>query len=219
MCAAPERQAGDGRYVVWDTETLRLSYEVRGGWRNIKDFGLAVAVTIDDHGARHVWEERDAAGLIEYLGGFQRVVGFNSRRFDLAVISAYGSVDHLNEPTLDILESVQRVTGRRKGMSLQALAQAMFGAGKSLADGTEAVRLWRSGRPEDRRRVIDYCTQDVKLTQRILEFGLAYGYVLAPIPDMRQGGAPVAVQISAEWAADPVLQALPRRIEPEIADF
>ena len=87
-----EQSPPDGRYVVFDLETLYLSHEVRGGWRNIRDFGLAVGVTIDEHGRQHVWQEPDAQDLIDYLAEHPRVVGFNSRRFDLTVLSAYGDV-------------------------------------------------------------------------------------------------------------------------------
>ena len=219
MLSDPDHIAGQARYVVWDVETLRLSHEVRGGWRNIKDFGLAVAVTIDDRGVRQVWEEPDAAALIDYLARFPRVVGFNSRRFDLTVLSAYGDVTHLHPPTLDLLESIRRVTGRRKGLSLQNLAHTMFGTGKALSDGTEAVRIWRQGRPEDRQRVIDYCGQDVELTERILKFGVDYGYVLVPVPDMRQGGAPVAAQVPVDWGTASDVTASDQLVRPEIAEF
>jgi hypothetical protein len=33
------------REIFFDIETLRLWYEVEGGWSNITKFGLAVAVT------------------------------------------------------------------------------------------------------------------------------------------------------------------------------
>ncbi len=219
MSSDPDQIAGRAHYVVWDVETLRLSHEVRGGWRNIKDFGLAVAVTIDDRGVRQVWEEPDAAALIDYLARFPRVVGFNSLRFDLTVLSAYGDVTHLHEPTLDLLDSIRRVTGRRKGLSLENLAHTMFGIGKSLSDGTEAVRIWRQGRPEDRQRVIDYCGQDVELTERILKFGVDYGYVLVPVPDMRQGGAPVAAQVAVDWGTASDITAGDPLVRPEIAEF
>lgn len=199
MRAKPDRPAGDRRYVVWDVETLRLSYEVPGGWRRIRDFGLAVAVTIDDQGAQRSWEEPEAGALIEYLEGFPHVVGFNSLRFDCEVMTAYGPVDTLRERSLDLLAAIQGVTGRRRGLSLQNIARTMFGQEKTLEDGTEAVRLWRTGRPDDRQRVIDYCAQDVVLTQRILEFGIAHGYVLAPVPDVNSRGASVGVQVPVSW--------------------
>ena len=215
MPAKPDAIAADARYVVWDVETLRLSHEVRGGWRNIKDFGLSVAVTIDDRGVQQSWEEPDAPGLIEYLEGFPHVVGFNSLRFDAEVMSAYGPVDTLRERSLDLLLSIQKVSGRRRGLSLQNIAHTMFGESKTLSDGTESVRLWRTGRPEDRQQVIDYCAQDVALTRRILKFGMAYGYVLAPVPDISQGDAAVAAQVPVTWGELERLSDGPRLIEPE----
>ena len=195
----PDGPAPERRYVVWDVETLRLSYEVQGGWRRIRDFGLAVAVTIDDRGAQRSWEEPEAGALIEYLEGFPHVVGFNSLRFDCEVMTAYGPVDTLRERSLDLLAAIRSETGRRRGLSLQNIARTMFGQEKTLEDGTEAVRLWRTGRPEDRQRVIDYCAQDVALTRRILEFGIEHGYVLAPVPDVSNQGAPVGVPVPVSW--------------------
>ncbi len=199
MPATPDVPASDRRYVVWDVETLRLSTEVRGGWRRIRDFGLAVAVTIDDQGTQQSWEEPEAQALIEYLEAFPHIVGFNSLRFDTEVMTAYGPVDTLRERSLDLLADIQGVTGRRRGLSLQNIARTMFGQEKTLEDGTEAVRLWRTGRPEDRQRVIDYCAQDVVLTRRILEFGIAHGHVLAPVPDVNNRGAPVGVRVPVTW--------------------
>ena len=199
MPATPDGTAHERRYVVWDVETLRLSYEVQGGWSRIRDFGLAVAVTIDDRGVQRSWVESQAGALIEYLEGFPHVVGFNSLRFDCEVMTAYGPVDTLRDRSLDLLAAIQHETGRRRGLSLQNIARTMFGQEKTLEDGTEAVRLWRTGRPEDRQRVIDYCAQDVVLTRRILEFGIAHGYVLAPVPDVNNQGAPVGVQVPVSW--------------------
>jgi hypothetical protein len=39
------------REVYLDIETLRLSHEVEGGWANIRQFGVAVAVTWDKDNA------------------------------------------------------------------------------------------------------------------------------------------------------------------------
>ena len=185
---------------MFDVETLRLSHEVDGGWKNIKDFGLAVAVTVDDQNVETVWHEADAHQLICYLNTFPRVIGFNSKRFDLAVLSAYGVVNQLHHTSLDLFEDLQRITGRRKGMSLNNIAHTMFGEEKLLPDGTEAVRLWRSGDQESRAKVIQYCTHDVALTKRILNFGMTHGYVRIPVPDLRNSRNVIAVEVPVGWA-------------------
>ena len=210
MPASRDPSPEAGRYVVFDLETLNLSHEVRGGWRNIQAFGLAVGVTIDELGEQRVWREPDAQDLIDYLAAYPRVVGFNSRRFDLTVLSAYGDVTVLRERSFDVLLELQSVTGRRKGMRLQDIAGAMFGEAKSLSDGTEAVYLWRTGQPDDRQRVIDYCARDVELTKRILEFGIDNGYVLVPVPNLRRGRASVPAQVPVDWAAEAAFTGGPR---------
>ena len=185
---------------MFDVETLRLSHEVDGGWKNIKDFGLAVAVTVDDQNVETVWHAADAHQLICYLNTFPRVIGFNSKRFDLAVLSAYGVVNQLHHTSLDLFEDLQRITGRRKGMSLNNIAHTMFGEEKLLPDGTEAVRLWRSGDQENRAKVIQYCAHDVALTKRILNFGMTHGYVRIPVPDLRNSRNVIAVEVPVGWA-------------------
>ena len=95
-------------------------------------------------------------------------------------------------------------------MRLQDIAGAMFGEAKSLSDGTEAVHLWRTGRQEDRRRVIDYCAQDVQLTKRILEFGVDNGYVLVPVPNLRRGRSQVPAEVPVDWAYDDAFTRGPR---------
>ncbi|HCU72910.1 MAG: hypothetical protein CL790_01885 [Chloroflexi bacterium] len=200
MATDPPTRTDRSRYVVFDVETLRLSHEVDGGWKNIKDFGLAVAVTVDDQNVETVWHEADAHQLICYLNTFPRVIGFNSKRFDLAVLSAYGVVNQLHHTSLDLFEDLQRITGRRKGMSLNNIAHTMFGEEKLLPDGTEAVRLWRSGDQESRAKVIQYCTHDVALTKRILNFGMTHGYVRIPVPDLRNSRNVIAVEVPVGWA-------------------
>ena len=200
MATDPPTRTDRSRYVVFDVETLRLSHEVDGGWKNIKDFGLAVAVTVDDQNVETVWHEADAHQLICYLNTFPRVIGFNSKRFDLAVLSAYGVVNQLHHTSLDLFEDLQRITGRRKGMSLNNIAHTMFGEEKLLPDGTEAVRLWRSGDQENRAKVIQYCTHDVALTKRILNFGMTHGYVRIPVPDLRNSRNVIAVEVPVGWA-------------------
>ena len=60
--------------------------------------------------------------LISRLGELELVIGFNVKRFDYAVLSAYTPHNLQKLPTLDLLEDVQRQLGFR--LSLQALGEA-----------------------------------------------------------------------------------------------
>jgi len=201
-------------YVTWDLETLRLSYEVPGGWKNVRSFGLAVAVTQDDDGRTRTWFEEEAGDLIEYLERFPLVVGFNNRKFDNVVLSAYGNVSGVDKKSLDLLEDIGASFGRPHPVSLDRLSEVVLGERKLLDDATEAVRLWRSGRPEDRDLVVRYCTRDVELTLENFRFGRKYGYVLVPVDEVRLGKVPLVARVPISWGRE----GLGRLVHPEPFD-
>lgn len=177
-----------GTWAVWDVETLRWAHEVAGGWRNPAGFGLAVAKALDEQGRMHTFHEGDAAALLDFLHGKDLVVGFNSLKFDCGVLSAYGDVTGIRGRSLDLLASLDLATGIPHCVSLNRACTATLGEGKLLADGAEAVRLWRDATADARRTVEEYCEQDVRLTQRLWHFGAARGYILAPLrPPGRRG--------------------------------
>ena len=110
----PDSPTGCPGVVVFDLETVRGPDEC-GGWKNAARFGLAVGVTWCEAEGFRDWFEPDAAALVEYLGGFQRVVGFNVLGFDYKVLGAYyaGVWTLLEHKTLDLLWDFHRLTGRR----------------------------------------------------------------------------------------------------------
>ncbi len=163
--------------IYLDTETQQAADEVRGGWENIRAFGLSVAVTWDAANAFREWYEPDAPRLIGELRSFDRVVSFNGHRFDLEVLSAYGDVGGLRERSLDVLQDLKRRLGFR--VSLQSLAQATLGRGKT-GSGLDAVKWWRSGDPVLRRRVVEYCRMDVEILRDIVAYGRREGFVMVP---------------------------------------
>ena len=187
------------RYVVWDLETLRFSWEVPDRWDNPAGFGLSVAVTRDFSGCVQTWVEGAASDLIEYLSGFDRVVGFNTRHFDNKVLGAYGDTTAIDTCTVDLLEDISAACGRPNCVSLNRLAELVTGETKLLDDPTDAVRMWRSGNPPEREYVVRYCEQDVNLTLRVFEFGCQHGFVIIPGPDTYWNDLPVVVRVPVEW--------------------
>jgi DEAD/DEAH box helicase domain-containing protein len=161
--------------VVFDLETIRGPEEC-GGWEHADRFGLAVGVTWCEGEGFREWFEPDAVALVEYLGGFDRVVGFNVIGFDYTVLSAYDAgVWSLLEPkTLDLLADVHRRLGRR--IKLDDLCAQTLGARKS-GSGADSLRWWRDG---ERERVAQYCRDDVRLTRDLYLHGLKRGFVRYP---------------------------------------
>jgi DEAD/DEAH box helicase domain-containing protein len=154
-----------GPSLVFDLETQRLAAEV-GGWKNVARMGLAVAVTLDlSTGEVGRYQEADAARLADELLAASLVVGFNIRRFDLAVLQPYTPRRLADVHTLDIMLEIERTLGFRLG--LDALARGTLGTTKS-AEGTQAVQWFREGRLEE---LFDYCQQDVLVTRELYEYG------------------------------------------------
>ncbi|MBI5523686.1 MAG: DEAD/DEAH box helicase [Desulfarculus sp.] len=173
------------RYGVLDLETQRLAQEV-GGWQNVHLMRVSVAVLYDQASDRYeAFEERDMPRLIARLQELELVVGFNIKRFDYTVLSAYTQHDLLRLPTLDILEDVHSHLNYR--LSLQSLASATLGAEKS-ADGLQAVAWWRAG---DMDKLTRYCQQDVELTLGLARFGQEHGHLLFDRKDQGRLRVPV----------------------------
>ena len=176
--SAPTGLAPPGAYVVFDVETRRSAAEV-GGWGLARKMGVSVAVLYDSRDdAYHAFRQEELAGLFARLEGADLVVGFNSVRFDYAVLAPFAppsfphGADLRGLPSLDLLQRIHERLGYR--VSLGNLGEATLGEPKS-ADGLQALRWWKEGRLED---IAAYCRKDVELTRRLYLFGLENGYVL-----------------------------------------
>jgi DEAD/DEAH box helicase domain-containing protein len=158
--------------IYLDVETLRLSHEVPGGWSNIRQFGLALAVTWDAQRRFRHWFEEDAGQLVSALGRFSRVITFNGDRFDFEVLRAYASVEQLQTKSFDLLADLKRRLGHR--VKLDDLASQTLGSTKS-GSGLDAVAWWRAG---DKDKVVEYCEKDVQLLIDLVAFARKNGYVV-----------------------------------------
>ncbi|MBI2761780.1 MAG: hypothetical protein HYX51_10190 [Chloroflexi bacterium] len=190
-----------GTWAVWDVETLRWAHEVPGSWKNPAGFGLAVAKVLDERGAMHTFYEASGPALIEFLKSKDLVVGFNSYTFDCGVLAAHGDVSEVRHRSLDLLDSLSRCTGVPHCVSLERACRSTLGAGKLLADGGEAVRLWRDATPEGRRLVEDYCEQDVRLTFRLWQHGATNGHVVIPLRAHGRRPAQPRARVMVSWPA------------------
>jgi DEAD/DEAH box helicase domain-containing protein len=155
----------EGRVVFFDVETQRSAAEV-GGWRNIRDMRLALAVVYDvRRNTSRTYFERDVDRLLLDLVMADCVIGYNSERFDLTVLSAYGDWDLGRIRSFDMLRDIRRRFGMR--LKLGDLAEANLAEGKS-ADGLQSLAWFREGRLD---LVEAYCRRDVEVTAQIFFLG------------------------------------------------
>jgi DEAD/DEAH box helicase domain-containing protein len=174
--AGPERKIArnepPARYAVFDVETRRSAAEV-GGWHRADRMGISVAILYDSvSDSFKTYLEEDVPELISELQTFDLVVGFNNKRFDNKVLSAYTRFNLASLPTLDIMEKIATRLGYR--LSLDRLAEHTLGVKKS-ANGLQALQWYKEGRIDE---IIRYCRQDVKITRDIFLFGLKKRYLL-----------------------------------------
>ncbi|MBI3485001.1 MAG: ribonuclease H-like domain-containing protein [Acidobacteria bacterium] len=160
-----------GGEIYLDIETLRLAQEVPGEWSNIRQFGLAVAVTWDpEHGFRR-WFEEDAANLVAELERFSHIITFNGERFDLEVLRGYRPAHQLQNKSLDLLAHLKDALGFR--VKLDSLAEETLGRRKT-GSGVEVVSWWRAGLKE---KVCKYCENDVQLLVDLVAYARENGHV------------------------------------------
>lgn len=162
------------RVLVFDLETQKSFAEV-GGRDNFRDLKISVAATMELPGRRtRTYHEWDLARLVEALHAADLVVGFNIRRFDYEVLSAYTDRRLGDLPTLDLLEKFESAAGFR--VKLDSIAKATLGRSKS-GDGLEAIRWFKEGKLD---QIAQYCCDDVAITADLYLFGKEKGYVLYP---------------------------------------
>ena len=160
------------RYCVFDVETKRSAAEV-GGWHRANRMGISVVVLYDSTSDNfRTYLEKDMPELIKDLQSFELVIGFNNKRFDNKVLSAYTVFNLASLPTLDIMEVITNRLGYR--LSLDRLAEHTLGV-KKTANGLMALKWYKEGKMEE---IISYCRQDVKITRDIFLYGLENRYLL-----------------------------------------
>lgn len=180
--------------VVFDIETLKLSDEVEGGWKNPYGMGFGCAVAYDFRTDDYIFFGKgrgEAASLIRLMTG--RIgVGFNSIKFDNKVLlgSEYTDCPWTN---LDLLHEIgkakfgtttfeQAITtmGRNAvyngSINLDAIMRGTFGEvfGKS-GSGALAPEMIKEGAWA---QLFAYNLRDVRLTRKLFEHIVNGGYVI-----------------------------------------
>jgi DEAD/DEAH box helicase domain-containing protein len=158
--------------IVLDLETQKEFAEVGGRGKNHLLKISVCCIYEYETGKFSSYTESEIHRLAEILQNTDQVIGFNIKDFDFEVLRPYLNFDIHQVPYLDIIESAQSYLGHRIG--LDTIAQATLGTGKS-GSGREALVYWRNGRMDLLKK---YCTDDVRITRDVYEFGLVNGKIL-----------------------------------------
>ena len=166
--------------LVLDLETKK-SFDDVGGRDNFHLLEVSLVGVYDYASDRFMtFEEHELGELEKLLLKSDRVIGFNTKNFDYAVLQPHVSINLKALPSLDILEEIAKILGHR--VSLDSIATSTLKMQKT-GDGLKAIRLYREGKIKE---LADYCLQDVRLTRDIYEYGATHGKLLY---ESRYGGA------------------------------
>lgn len=164
--------------VIFDLETQKFFDEIEGfDPANLGASVVSVYQRILDKNFKEeegrmtsFWVD-DLSGLWEVFSKADRIIGFNSIRFDLAVLRPYSPIDLTKLNHFDILDCVRQVNGRR--VSLNSIAQETLGEMK-VDDPRNAIIYFQKKDKESLKKLKYYCEQDVVLTRDIYDYGLNY---------------------------------------------
>ncbi len=162
--------------VIFDLETQKLFNEVKEG--NPSLLGVSI-VSIYERIIDNSYNELEGRlvsfwhnSLDQIWPIFQsadRIIGFNSIKFDVAVLQPYTKIPLLKFNHFDILEKVKESFGKR--IRLDDIAKETLKKGKNDI-GTNAVLYWKKGDPVSLKKLQKYCEMDVIITKEIYDFGL-----------------------------------------------
>jgi len=170
--------------VIFDLETQKFFDEVEAGSDGRFDpatLGISILSlykrTLDENlneinGEMISFWENDLEKTFEIFSQADRIIGFNSKRFDVPALKPYFKEKFLffeKLPHFDILEFVKEVNGKR--VSLNSIAKETLGDTKN-DDPKNAIIYWRKKDPESLKKLRFYCEQDAELTKKIYDFGL-----------------------------------------------
>ena len=167
--------------VFFDVETKKLFSEINT--RDPGDLGVSVVSVykreLDSNqkeiqGEMCSFWEHEFTDMWKIFKDADRIIGFNSLKFDVPALQPYALFCLAKLNHFDIMEKVRKSLGRR--LSLDNLARSTLGETK-IDTGTNAVRYWRSGDKESLRKLRTYCEMDVQITCKLYDFGMKNSYL------------------------------------------
>jgi DEAD/DEAH box helicase domain-containing protein len=167
--------------IVFDVETKKMFSDVASDDPGLLGVSIVSVLrrVVDDNNEKvsedlQSYWEKDFDSLWSLFTTADRIIGFNTLKFDIPALRPYTAIDLEKLHHLDIMELVRQKVGRK--LSLNALAQETLGNTK-IDQGSNAVLYWAKGDPVSLAKLRKYCEADVLLTRDLYDFGKEHGYM------------------------------------------
>ncbi len=162
--------------VFWDVETKSWFDET--GSNDPAKLGVSIVSVYwrnnVDEQLTSFWEKEFDA-MWKLFRQADRIIGFNTKEFDVPVLTPLAPADFAKLPHFDILEQIKLANSGR-GASLNAIAKTSLGQAK-IDSGANAVLYWQKGDPQSLALLRKYCEADVLLTRDVYDFGMKNGHL------------------------------------------
>ncbi len=163
------------REVIFDVETKNLFRDVMSN--DPADLGVSIVSmyvrTIsgndESEGIMLSFWEHEFSGMWKYFQNADRIIGFNTIKFDVPALQPYAPAGFEKLPHFDLLDIIKNILGFR--LSLNTLATDTLGTPKT-DNGTNAVTYFRSGDQESLKKLKSYCEADVVITKQLYDYAV-----------------------------------------------
>lgn len=167
--------------IIFDVETKKLFSDIRSddpGQLGVSIVSIYKRVLNDAYeevsGEMQSFWEHDFDRMWPWFTAADRLIGFNTLKFDIPALRPYTTIDLYTLHHLDIMDRVRQKVGRK--LSLNALAHETLGNVK-IDHGTNAVVYFAKGDEESLKKLQTYCEADVLLTRDLYDFGKNKGFL------------------------------------------
>lgn len=159
--------------VIFDLETKKFFDET--GTSNPADLGVSiVSLYIRPQEKMLSFWEKDFDNMWKFFRDADRIIGFNSKNFDIPALSPCSPPDFSKLPHFDILEKIKETIDHR--VSLNRIAKDTLGSIKT-DNPANATVYWQSGDPASLKKLQSYCEADVILTRDVYDFAVKNKYL------------------------------------------
>lgn len=167
--------------VIFDIETKKLFEEI--DTHNPADLGISLVSlykrNLDENyheisGQMYSFFENDFSSMWTHFANVDRIIGFNSLKFDNPALAPLCPFSFNKLSHFDILEKIKDALGFR--LSLNAIAKETLGTTKTDV-GTNAVLYYKQGTKESLDKLKNYCESDVLVTRDVYDYGLQHKHL------------------------------------------